>query len=336
MVDSSSWISQLDSLASSEVEPLCQSIIGNRLSFFASSALEGQRSEAARLVKRRLENALITHEPTLKERDSLLRSLVKTLTSAGIDYIVFKTVNRTGWIGVDVDFIVPESSYQECIRALLAEGFRPIDDLSKEYATGLMLKGNSVVADLHTELAVLGVPYVRAQTLLSDRRRVEMDGGDGAGLLTFNQLGGATEAVVRLAHAVIKEGTVTAGEVAEVLPDIGSSDVSPLIAEENLGLASSVFAQVASSTMNLSCFDPLIAFTDGAIHSLAKSTLDESLKRRNLPFRIPTNVSILALIDHLQSEGELSASVPTLVRNLAFKRNAAYLGHTLLERLGIS
>ncbi len=330
------WFSGLSSVPPSRSDALARLINENRLTLPAFRLLEGDESGISRALRRALDPTVRQLKNAREDRDRQLRKLVDALTKYGIDYVIFKTFNRTGWVGVDLDVLIAKENYQDCVKGLLAEGYYSIDDLSKQYATGFMSKGNPVIVDLHTQLALLGIPYFSSEVLLADVERTNTEVLDGCASVEFDQLGGTTEAAVRMAHAVIKEGVVTAGEVAEVLPDVVRGGVSELIARENLQLASSVFGYAAKGTMGEKGFGGIVAFNESAIHVLAKGMLDESLKRPSLPCRIPANVSVLSLLDRLQAEGELSISLPTLMRNLTFRRNAAYLGHTLLERLGIS
>jgi hypothetical protein len=330
-----SWISDLASVPVGRSEALAGLINANRLTLPAFRMLEGQGSDISKSLRRGLEGTAKKMEVAGRDRDRQLGKLVDVLTKSGIDYVVFKTFNRTGWVGVDLDLLIVKADYQDCVKGLLAGGYYSIDDLAKEYATGFMSKGNPVIVDLHTQLAVLGVPYFSSEALLADIERSNIKMLDDGGSIEFNRLGETTETVVRMAHAVVKEGIVTAGEVAEVLPGVGREGVSGLIARENLQLAGSVFGYSAGRAMDEQGFNGIVAFNEGTIHGLAKGMLDESLKRPSLPCRIPANVSVLSLVDRLQAEGELSISLPTVMRNLTFRRNAAYLGHTLLERLGI-
>jgi hypothetical protein len=331
-----SWISDLNAVPVGRSEALARLIGENRLTLPAYTMLEGQGSEISKSLRRSLEGTAKQMEVAGRDRDRQLAKLVDVLTKSGINYVVFKTFNRTGWVGVDLDVLIGKADYRDCVEGLLAGGYYSIDDLAKEYATGFMSKGNPVIVDLHTQLAVLGVPYFSSNTLLADFERSNIGLPEGRGNVAFNQLGETTETVVRMAHAVIKEGIVTAGEVAEVLPGVGREGISRLIARENLQLAGSVFGYSAEETMDERRFGGIVKFNESAIHGLAKGMLDEALRRPSLPCRMPANVSLLSLLDRLQAEGEISISLPTLMRNLAYRRNAAYLGHTLLERLGIS
>ena len=330
-----SWNSALSSVPAARLGELARVVNENRLTLPAYRLLGEGGSPNARSLRNSLEPAVRQLRQAEADRDRQLKRLVDVLAGKGISYVVFKTFNRTGWVGVDIDVMIGKADYQTCVDSLLAAGYYSIDDLSKQYATGFMSKGNPIIVDLHTQLAVLGVSYFSSDVLLSDVREARVD-VPGEGCLEFSRLGPRTEAVVRMAHAVIKEGIVTGGEIAEVLPDVGLDGVSELIGHENLQLAGSVFGYAADGAMGGNGFDRVVAFNDSALHALAKGMLDETLRRRSLPSRIPSNVSVLSLIDRLQAEGALSISLPTLMRNITFRRNAAYIGHTLLERLGIS
>jgi hypothetical protein len=330
-------LSQMGDVSEAAVARLARAIDANRLTLPVYQKLEGLDSGRARELSEKLKPAVAKLESLRHDRDALIEKLVGVLEAASIDYVVFKTVNKTGWVGVDVDVMIGDPDYDRCVRILRSAGFLSVDDVSKRYATGFMVKGNELVVDLHTKLTVLGLPYFSSDTLLRSAVRVPYVASDGQSGMSVKTASEPVEAVVRMAHSVIKEGQVNAGDIVEVSSAVAERPeaLSSLIKEEDLQLATSVFSYVASKAFAAEAFEPFVGFYDSPFHGVAKAAVDDSLRRVVLPFAIPVNASILSLLDRLQRRGELSMSIPAVLRNLGYSRNAAHLGRRMLGRLSL-
>jgi len=330
------FMADLNSLGAGWVRRLSRIIDANRLTVPVYEALGVVDSPPIRGLRGHLGPMVQRIAERRRCRDELLRRLVEVLDSEGVDYAVFKTLNRLRWVGVDVDVIIDPSSFDTCVEALLAEGFYSIDDLSKRYATGFMVRGNPIIVDLHTVLAVLGVGYMSSDLLMGGRRRIVFKPSDGSDEFPLSLVDETVDALARMAHSVLKEGTVMIGDVAEVSPAVeGDLDlIKGYIDDENLGLAASIFSYIALHMTRDERFRCLIVFDGGFTHGLAKGILANSVQGSTLPpYHIPVAACVLAFLDALNGRGEICGHMPLLMHSLRYRRNAAHLGRKVLERL---
>jgi len=326
----------IDSFGGEELQTLAHVIDANRLTYSAYEMLGGLDSMACRTLRDCLKPTVLRLEELRGHRDSLLRKLVFLLEDDGIGYVVYKTLNRSGWVGVDIDILVESSRFDDCIRILHAEGFSAVDELSKRYAVGFMVKGNPTVVDLHSQLTVLGVPYLSPEVLLGGRRKVRYESSPGEEALVLCVPEAMAELVVRLAHAVIKEGSVSAGEVVEVCPALRDLDcLVPLVEGEHLELALGVFSFFASAVPGFEGFRELRVWEGSFFSALAARLLSRGDEVLVPPFRVSLPLRALALVDHLYRGDELGR-MPLQLGNLRFRRSAAYLGHKLVEDMCLS
>jgi hypothetical protein len=324
----------IDSLSDLQLGALAHLMDANRMTVQLYQELEPSDSRGACKLKACLKPGFDYQIARRFQRDAVLRELVTVLEDAGIDYAVFKTLNSSGWVGVDIDVIIASSNYELCVQALLENGFYSIDDLSKKYATGFMVRGNPIIVDLHTELAVLGVRYISAELLLQNSKSatIEVQGNQGFDSFSFSIADETVEALTRIAHSVLKEGTITLGELEEICRVPVASMVN-YIDREGLQLSASVFACRSLYLKNAEQFAGLLMFKESILHYLAKDILVNSIHNPLPPFRIPAAVCALAFMDRLKNKGELGRCAPRLLYSFKFQRNAAHLGHKLLERI---
>ncbi len=328
------FIANIDGLSDSQIDTLAHLMDANRVTVQLYQTLENLESPGICKLRSRLKPSFDSQVERKRQRDALLRKLITVFEDACVDYVVFKTLNSSGWIGVDIDVMIGLSDYQSCVDALLKSGFYSIDDLSKRYATGFMFKRNPIIVDLHTELAVLGVRYMSSELLLKNSKRMCI-GLESAGDLEPITLSAPNEtvaALVRIAHSVLKEGMVTISEVAEVFHVSVSDSIIDYVDEEGLQLSASIFAYTSWHVQGTERFTRLIMFNESFLHSLTKDILVNSITDSIPPFKIPTAACVLAFMDHLKNRGELGKYAPTLLYSFKFRRNAAHLGHKLLER----
>jgi len=263
-------------------------------------------------------------------RDELLHLLVEVLEDGGIDYAVFKTFNELGIVDVDIDIIVRREVYWDTVRRLISRGFKPIDDLSKTYATGFMVRGNPIVVDLHTEVTVLGVPYVDSKTLFKHRVRARYRSSSGNSINIYT-LDTPAEALVRVAHAVIKEAEIRVDDVSEVLKAIENHPVElvELAEEEGLEPALLLFMEKVSSEIgyNLRKFENLSSRrAQGILRGVTARS--EGVP----PYRIPRLASLEALLHRVRKRGEIVLLLKA-AGNLRYRRSAAHIGSLLMRRL---
>ena len=229
--------------------------------------------------------------------------------------------------------MIDPTCYDRCIKSLIARGFYPIDSLSKKYATGFMMRGNPIIIDLHTEMAVLGVKYLSSDSILERSREIKFHPCCDSDPLSINALDPATEAIVAIAHSVIKEGTVTMEDLAKVHWALHSQPglVERYIDEEKLQLASSVFADTAMNTMcDERAFKTLIRTQNGVLDDLARVLSSNSVNCAEIPVRLPAAVSLITLYDILRRRDEIAAYFHKPLLSLRFRRNAVRLGQKIL------
>lgn len=244
-----------------------------------------------------------------KHMAELLEKTVTVFEENGIDYVIFKTFNKAYRVDVDVDILIPKKQYLDAVKALIATGFYPIDDLAKTYATGLMLPGNPIVLDLHTEITILGIPYFDQNLLLRERVKQvpQMPEIEQIGWPVYSPKP-YLEAVIRIAHAVIKDAGIKIDDITETYVPLLSmrNRVKELVEKEGLDNAYKVFlSAVASAAENM---------------------------YRNLPLRLPQAHRILSLLTRTIHAGDMPRLVLSL-GNIRYKRNAAMIGKTLLGLL---
>lgn len=327
------FIATIDSFSDLQIDALAHLIDANRMTVHLYQGLEYSDSQGACRLKSRLKSSFEDQIGRKLLRDLLLRKLITTFEDMSIDYVVFKSLNSSGWIGVDIDVMIAPSDYDLCVKILLKNGFYSIDDLAKRYATGFMIRGNPIVVDLHTELAILGVRYLSADLLLQNSKcvTVSLFGSQGLDSLVLNTPNETVEALARIAHSILKEGIITLGDFQEVYR-VPMNSIIDYIAKEGLQLSASVFAYESLYLQNTEQFADLLMFQETLLHYIAKDILISSIEDAVPPFKIPTAVCALAFIDHLKTKGELGRCAPTLLHSLKFSRNAAHIGHKLFER----
>ena len=324
----------IDSLSDSQMDYLVRFLNENRVTFLFYEALKNLNSPNISKLKDRLEPSFNKIKELEGQRDDIMRRLAAVFDNMNIDYVVFKTLNASGWIGVDIDVMIELSSYDRCVDALLRNGFYPIDDLSKKYATGFMVKGNPIIIDLHTELAILGVRYMSSDMLLRNKRTQPFQDGLASASFELNVLNETMDAFVRIAHAVLKEGSLTIAEVAEVSRGFsGNPDlIVKLIDEEDFQLSAAIFSYAAECMSNVQGIKPLIMFKKSFVHSLARSLMVNSISNSLPPFKFQAAMSMLAFLDHLSGSGEIANYLPSLVNSFRFRRNTAYIARKFLLR----
>jgi hypothetical protein len=325
------FIGAVDGLNDFQLDALVHFMNANRMSVQLYEAMENLESPGMSKLRSHLKPSFDSHAERKQQRDILLRKMVEVFGEAGIDYVVFKTLNSSGWIGVDIDVVIAPSNYDLCVRVLLKNGFYSIDDLSKKYATGFMIRGNPIIVDLHTELAILGVRYLSAELLLQNKKSATIRGGQGFDSFALNISNETVETLARIAHSILKEGVITLGEFQEVCR-VPTSSVVDYIAKEGLQLSASIFAYRTLCLQNTEQLTSLLMFKENFLHYLARDILVNSTQDTVPPFKIPVAVCALAFMDRLKNKGELGKYAPTLLYSFKFRRNAAHLGHKLLER----
>lgn len=228
----------------------------------------------------------------------LIRLMDRVLTGAGIEYTVFKTVNRLGRVDVDVDTIIHPSDYWHALRLLHRVGLRPVDDIRKTYATGLMLPGNPIVLDLHTDLTVLGIPYLDREILLHGAERVAAT-LPGEQVVETRIAIPLADTVARIGHALIKEAELKLDDITETLPVLTTNgdQVQRILRSQGIQEA----------------------------HRYYLEAVRRALETAETPLRLDRATSIELLLKRLARRRQPVMLLRAL-GNLRYKRNAAHIG----------
>ncbi len=265
-----------------------------------------------------------------KYRDELLVKTIDLLDSNGFDYVVFKTFNNIGTIDVDIDLMIHPWDYWDVVNILLENGFYAIDDLSKTYATGLMIHNNPIVLDLHTMLTVLGIPYVSHEHLFRGRKWVKINSKE-YGRISVKATGPISEALVRIAHAVIKEAEIKLDDVFTVAPIYLDKNLESKLckdlASESLEYAGAVFTYVIMDSLAISgeCMRKELAKHLVGLGLAGKASIIP-------PYNFSRTASIIALLHRLIVRSEIYM-LSVIPRNVLYRRNAAHIGHLFVKSI---
>jgi hypothetical protein len=316
-----------------ELERFVELLKANRATVSLFNALHYMDSEVASKVQARLQSEVIAEAAAKVRRDELLWRVAHALEASGTEYTVFKTINRSGAVGVDIDVMIGLNDFETVVKGLREAGFYPIDSLSKRYATGFMAKGNPIIVDLHTELTVMGVRYLPSEFLMEKSRKVEFQSSDGSSHFPLRLPDDQRDIVARMAHCVIKEGTLSIGDIIESAQTLRDCEkpISSLLQSANLQLVGAIFVSTMERATGNEETLKEVGFERSPAWSLVERQLLGCLAQVKLPLKFPPGVRLLAFFDHLEREGDLTSSIPRLVSSLKFRRNTAYMGHKLVE-----
>jgi len=295
--------------------------------FYEALAERGlERSELARALAKDAEAVY----RNAQYRDELLRLLVDVLEEGGIEYVVFKTFNQLGIVDVDVDIIVQREAYWDTVKRLISKGFKPVDDLEKTYATGFVIKGNPLIVDLHTEVTILGIPYVNSETLFKHKARVKYR-SNCCGSIDLYVLDSPAEALTRIAHSVIKEAEIKIDDISEVLKVAKEqpSELAKLLKVEELDPALFFFAEKVDRELCLGIRKPESFDSRRGLRVLRGIV---SRGKDVPPYHLPRLVSVAVLIHRVRRRSEVGLLLRVL-ENLRYRRNAAHIGSLLVRRI---
>ena len=323
---------RLDALQPKYVEAFVRLINENRIVSCTYQLLSQLDSHFARELMKLLEKQIIEIEKLRSDRDELLVKLCAIFRESEIDYVVFKTINKSGAVGVDIDVMIDYDEFERSTRLLQAHGFRAIDDLSKKYATGFMFGNNPTIIDLHTELAVLGVRYLSSFPLLSSKKKISYlpaGGGEPFELYLPNEV---TDAIVRMSHSIIKEANMTVDDIIEPLDAIAHERdlLTRYTNREGLQTAITAFVEISSFVVGGIYSSYLSVLDIEAMDLVARTTVAQSAGSPKLPVKLPRMLSIDALFDRLKRKDEITEYLPLLIGSLRFKRNIEQLGRKVL------
>jgi hypothetical protein len=283
------------------------------------------------ILKEDLEKKVDSIRERRIQRDRLLSKMAQIFEEYQIDYTIFKTLNKLGYVGVDIDVMIHPSDYDSCIDAFMEKGLYSIDDLAKKYATGFMEKGSSIIIDLHTDLAILGLRYLSPELLMDNKHRIDFHPSGGE-IFHLNVTNENIDAFMRMIHSIIKEASIRIDDIAEVSPHIKEpGEFIRYSKMENHILTASIFSYLVSSLLKTDRFKPLVRFEDRFNHHLTKAIL-RNHHVIDLPLRLPTSIPIIFLLDKLEW-GKNPVDLLKMIKNLVFRRNAQHFGKKIISNL---
>ncbi len=317
-----------------KIEDLVKGLVVNRIVLPTCQFLAQSEFGAKKRLEDRLRIEVAEIMKLNAYRDRLIATLCPLLEQRNIDYVLFKTINKSGAIGVDIDVMIDYENFDKCVSYLQAQGFRPIDDLSKKYATGFVYENNPIIVDLHTELTVLGIRYVSAKSLLSSKVRIDFQSDNLSAPLRLNVLDDVMETVVRMAHCIIKEGKITVADMMESIQVIGNCSVATLEHTEREGLqvAVSAFLQVLTSVSN--CQNHITdskTFDEGITRRFTRVMVVQSINSKKLPVKLPVMLSLAALLSRLKRNDEMTDYLLLSLYSLRHRRNIEQIGRKILN-----
>jgi hypothetical protein len=326
-----------------EINSLIERIGENRLTFLAKQLVENCRESSPQIeaLRKPLAKRIQQIEFLKRKRDELLAGVIPSLSEARIEYVLFKTFNRYGEVGVDIDALIHKKDYTKCTILLQSMGLHPIDDLSKVYETGFMVDENPIILDLHTNVTVMGASYFSPSTIFRNAEIVpasKLDVEVGEKKITLCVLNQETNGLVLMAHSILKEGFVRASDFLEVyqsVPKDGSFERA--VSEEGLDLVSEIFGRTVSRALPaaseaasrfLSCGRQSLA------GELAVSYLTQARGGTMFPVKIPAPVTLLALLDSLSRRGELATAIGKAVGALRYRKSVLTVARKIQQQLG--
>jgi hypothetical protein len=287
-------------------------------------------------IKNALDLVLARDHDLESKRDSVVKRLSLLLNGSSIEHFFFKTFNPFGGVGVDVDLMIRRKDFQRFVKLIMTSNFTAIDSISKTYATGFLLEGeekNPTIVDLHTDLAILGVSYLSPEILFENV--VEKNFFAESKEAKLNVPNDETEALVAMAHAVIKEGSIRASDLLVVYKGLcfHENSFSKAVRAQNLVTANELFMFIMNRALGLTSNGTSSNPNGSSLSSkLAMSFLLKSIPetRLGLPFKLPSESSALAFFDCVRSNGELGQALPKAISSFKYRRNIARAGQKLM------
>ena len=316
-----------------ETDSFLRELSANRIVTLMYQILLRQGSTNARHFLPYLRTEVSRIEKLRCFRDALLKKMSFILDGNGIDYVTFKTLNKSGTVGVDIDIMIQYDDFDRCATLLQNQGFHAIDDLSKKYATGFMWGDNPITLDLHTDLTVLGIRYLSPDSLLSSKRKIRFQSSVVSETFNLSVLDEVSDATVRMAHSVIKEGSVSVADILEPIDLIRRQPdaIVEYVTKEGLQTAVAVFMKILTSMHHNPSPKSRIPFYDDEISSLARALVAQLVRSPRLPMKLPMMLSLVALFDRLDRNKEMTDYLLLSAYSLKHRRNVQQLGQKILS-----
>lgn len=179
-------------------------------------------------------------------------------------------------------------------------GFSLIDDTRKKYSTGLIIKENPIILDLHTDLTVAGVSYLKPELIFKYTVEKSIDLGDRK--LTIHTPDDMLEAIIRVLHSLVKEAELKLNDIYDSLmlfQKYPLMDIRPIFSE--IGPSSepaSTGLKINALALNDSHILEKMGETSTNLWSLIERKASEKILEGDFPIKFGTNT-------HLQIFSEL-------------------------------
>jgi hypothetical protein len=179
----------------------------------------------------------------------------------------------------------------------LNSGFSLIDDTRKKYATGLIIKGNPIILDLHTDLTVAGVSYLKPELIF--KYTVERSIMLGDRKLTIHTPDDMLEAIIRVLHSLVKEAELKLNDIYDSLmlfQKYPLTDIRPIFSE--IGPSSepaSTGLKINALALNDSHILEKMGETSTNLWSLIERKASEKILEGDFPIKLGTNTHLQIL-----------------------------------------
>ncbi|MGD0329230.1 MAG: hypothetical protein ABSB40_02145 [Nitrososphaeria archaeon] len=255
-------------------------------------------------------------------RDKMVERAVSVLDGHNISYAIFKTYCPSGYVGVDSDFIVPLEDLPKTITFLLNSGFYLIDDTRKKYATGLIIKGNPIILDLHTDLTVAGVSYLKPELIFKYTVEKSINLGDRK--LTIHTPDDMLEAIIRVLHSLVKEAELKLSDIYDSLmlfQKYSLTDTRAVFSE--IGLSRelvSVGLKIDALALDDSHVLEKMGKTNTSRWALIERKASEKMLEGDFPIKLGTNTH-LQILANLARSSQDSRKYLLLIGNILSRKS---------------
>jgi hypothetical protein len=244
-----------------------------------------------------------------KHRDRVVIAASSTLKKEAIPYVVFKTYAPSKYVGVDVDLIVPSKYYSKSVSSLMNAGFISIDSIRKKYATGFVMDDNPIILDLHTNVTVAGISYLKTELIFRHTVMEDIKVKDGTSSVQF--LDDQLDAICRALHSLAKEAEIKLCDIFDISAMSRKKDLSKVLKtidelDDIKQLAIAVFRVSSTVLMDRDFFEKL-----KPPHRYRWNSLERTLVHRilggNLPAKLGLGIYLRILSTLASDSGEPNA-----------------------------
>lgn len=193
------------------------------------------------------------------------------LEETGVDHLFIKLIKPAEYVPADIDILVRPEDLPEVVASL---GKLGLQILVKEPFT-VTLGGKGALIDLYTYPSFAHIVYLDPSILWDSPRSVDVGG------VTVRVPSLESEVVLALAHAVYKEGVLTANDVLMII--LWYRAVTNLVKDAFIGDAYWLTLSVADAVLRGRACLPYRVPLSLRAYFFAKKTLRDRVFRRTLP-----------------------------------------------------